>query len=229
MGSVRLLRGAARFECSGFTSVRSFVRFLLWTAIIVGVLVGLARLTAIRWYRIPHDDLTLSASIGPNLKGGDLVILWRLTPPNRGDLVLCPEPGAEHEVVIGRILAEAGDQVVVAGNTVTVNGTKSDTEEGCPDFEVEDPNTTEVLKQACSVETLGGHRHWRGDVGKREPARVDEVVADDAAWLVSDNRGYPFDSRDYGAVLRETCTETVIFRLVGAGGYFDERRFTYIR
>jgi hypothetical protein len=47
--------------------------------------------------------------------------------------------------------------------------------------------------------------------------------------LVSDNRLFPFDSRDYGPVERSTCAETVLFRLVGRDGFFDVgRRFTYI-
>jgi len=47
---------------------------------------------------------------------------------------------------------------------------------------------------------------------------------------VSDNRQYPYDSRDFGPVSRETCTEKVFFRLVGAGGFYDsETRNQYIR
>jgi hypothetical protein len=48
--------------------------------------------------------------------------------------------------------------------------------------------------------------------------------------LVSDNRRFPYDSRDYGPVERATCTDTVFFRLIGPGGFFDaSRRFQYVR
>ena len=74
--------------------MRKVLRFLLWTAIIVGAIVGLARATAIRWVKIPMGDPYLEASIAPTLRGGDTVILWRLTKPGFGDLVVCPEPDA---------------------------------------------------------------------------------------------------------------------------------------
>ena len=61
-------------------------------------------------------------------------------------------------------------------------------------------------------------------------ADVKTVVPDNQVWLVSDNRLFPYDSRDFGAVPRETCTETIFFRLVGAGGFFDtSTRNQYIR
>jgi hypothetical protein len=47
---------------------------------------------------------------------------------------------------------------------------------------------------------------------------------------VSDNRQFPWDSREFGAVPRATCTEAVVFRLVSKDGFFDvANRFTLIR
>jgi signal peptidase I len=49
-------------------------------------------------------------------------------------------------------------------------------------------------------------------------------------FLVSDNRQFPLDSRDFGPVDASTCTETIVFRLWGPGGYFNpNRRFDLIR
>jgi hypothetical protein len=49
-------------------------------------------------------------------------------------------------------------------------------------------------------------------------------------YLVSDNRLFPYDSRDFGPVEARSCKETVFFRLVGRGGFFDAKtRFTYVR
>ena len=54
-------------------------------------------------------------------------------------------------------------------------------------------------------------------------------VPDDHIFLVSDDRHLPFDSRNYGTLEREACKETVMFRVVGQGGFGDvERRFTFI-
>ena len=82
-----------------------FLRILAWTLIIGGAIVGIARLTVIRWWRVPVGDPYLEASLAPTLRGGDLVILWRGTAPIEGNLVLCPEPKGGGRYTIGRILA----------------------------------------------------------------------------------------------------------------------------
>jgi signal peptidase I len=214
--------------------MRKILRFLLWLGIIVGVLVGFARLTAIRWWRIPSDDPYLEASISPTLRGGDLVLLWRLTKPSFGDLVICPEPDAPHRVVIGRIVGEAGDRVGVKGSNLTVNGARADTEHACtpPRFTVVHPTTGSEVEQPCDVEVVGHASHQRGTTGGHAvlPGDVDATVDPGRVFLLSDNRLLPYDSRDFGTVERSTCTESVVFRVISEQGYFDvESRFVLIR
>ena len=49
-------------------------------------------------------------------------------------------------------------------------------------------------------------------------------------YLVSDNRQFPWDSREFGPVERSSCMETVIFRLMSKEGFFDvPNRLTLIR
>jgi hypothetical protein len=49
-------------------------------------------------------------------------------------------------------------------------------------------------------------------------------------FLVSDNRRFPYDSRNYGSVDSSTCKESIFFRLVSKNGFLDVKpRFTYIR
>src|SRR5690606_37086920 len=111
--------------------MRAITRAIVWLLVLLGILIGVARITAIRWWRVPDDDPYLEASIAPTLRGGDLLILWRLTPPMIGDLVLCPEPVADPEeaeasreerIVIGRVIAQAGDSVKITSSTIHVNG-----------------------------------------------------------------------------------------------------------
>ena len=211
--------------------MRKFLRFLLWVAIIAGAVVGLLCAFAIRFARIP-EDLILGASVRPNLQGGDLVILWRLTAPKFGDLVMCPEPDNPGEFVVGRLLAEAGDTVEVKGDRVIVNGQESETEMSCPGFVTVDPDTEAELDQRCEVEVTGTHRHLIGQSAgsKKVPKPVRDELRDGEIYLVSDNRLYPYDSREYGALERDACPETVIFRLVGPKGWGDaETRLSYIR
>ncbi len=209
-------------------------RFLFWVALIVGGIIGLARLTAIRWWRVPQDDKYLTASISPTLRGGDLILLWRLTRPGLGSLVMCPEPGHPERVVIGRLVGQTRDALEVIGAEIIINGKRQPVEGNCADrtFSEHDPATGAEVEQHCSIEDLSGRTSFRGEIatGVARPAEVKTTVPAGTAWLVSDNRLFPYDSRDFGPVPLETCTETVFFRLVSAAGFFDTRaRNQYIR
>lgn len=214
--------------------MRKVLRFLAWLAVVVAALVALARMTSLRWWRVPTDDPYLEASIAPTLRGGDLVLLWRLTKPRFGDLVICPEPDAPQRIVIGRIAGEGGDRVSVQGSTVSVNGARGETEQACspPRFSVAHPATGKQVDQSCDMEVLGNGTHMRGSTSGHPvlPAPVDTTVDPGHVFLLSDNRLLPYDSRDFRTVERASCSESVVFRLVSAHGYFDvERRFQFIR
>lgn len=208
-----------------------FLRVLAWTLVIVGAIIGIARLTVIRWWRVPIGDPYLEASLAPTLRGGDLLILWRGSAPIEGALVLCPEPKAAGRAVIARILGEAGDHVKV-GNDVLINGRAFETESGCDSFAVTDPGTKQELKQRCRREVAGSRTHLRGetDASLAAPREADVDVPVGHVFLVSDNRQFPWDSREFGPVERSTCVETVVFRLVSKDGFFDvANRLTLIR
>jgi len=215
--------------------MRKMFRFLFWVALIVGSVIGVARLTAIRWWRVPRDDKYLTASISPSLRGGDLILLSRLTKPTMGDLVLCPEPNHPERVVIGRIVAQGRDDVEVVGADVSRNGRRQVTEGNCAarTFIEHDPETGVQVEQACSMEDVNDHSaSLRGELVSTAPRPKDvkTTVPEGTFWLVSDNRQYPYDSRDFGPVPRDSCTEKIFFRLVSAGGFFDaEARNQYIR
>lgn len=213
--------------------MRKLLRFLLWTAILVGVVVGVARAFFIRWWRVPMNDPYLDASVQPSLEAGDLVLLWRFTKPSFGDLVMCPEPGAGGRIVIGRIMAEAGDRISVDGDEVVINGKRVETERACDQrvFKSVDPSGGGVVEQHCQIEDLAGESHMRGSTSghKIPPTKTVHEVGPGKVFLVSDNRLFPYDSRYFGTVTRSTCKEMVFFRLVGPKGFFDaKRRFTFI-
>jgi len=214
--------------------MRKIFQILFWTALVLGIVIGLARAIAIRWWRVPADDPYLTASTSPSVRAGDLILLWRFTAPRFGDLVLCPEPKKPDRVVIGRLVGEARDDLEVNGADIVINRKRQGIESNCSPgtFDERDPATNVDVEQHCSVEELGGGTHLRGELlrGSVKPADVKTVVPDGHVWLVSDNRQYPYDSREFGPVPRESCTETVFFRLVGAGGFFDtSSRNQYIR
>jgi len=208
-----------------------FLRFSAWTLVIVGAIIGIARLTVIRWWQVPLGDPYLEASLAPTLRGGDWLILWRGTAPLEGALVLCPEPKANGRLVVARLLGEAGDHVKV-NNDLLVNGRAFETETGCDSFTVTDPSTKQELKQGCRREVTGSRTHLRGDLipSLSAPREADLDVPKEQVFLVSDNRQFPWDSREFGPVERSTCMETVVFRLVSKDGFFDvPNRLSLIR
>jgi signal peptidase I len=214
--------------------MRKMFRLLFWVALVGGIVLGFLRLTVLRWWRVPSNDPYLTASISPSLRGGDLILLWRGSKPGFSDLVLCPEPKQAERVVIGRIAGVGRDDIEVNGGDITVNRKRQAVEGNCAErtFVEKDPGTGFDVEQNCSIEDLGGSTNFRGEIAiaSVHPADVKVVVPDNHVWLVSDNRLFPYDSRDYGAVPRETCKETVFFRLVGKGGFFDTAtRNQYIR
>jgi len=130
------------------------------------------RITAIRWWQVPADDPYLDASITPSLRGGDWVLLWRMTPPALGALVLCPEPKHPERVAIGRMLGEERNTVKVDGSRAYVNDKAQPTEVPCADdrFNVTPPGGGEV-EQRCMMEVASGLAHQRGDAEASGPAR----------------------------------------------------------
>lgn len=213
----------------------NLARNCLWVLLLLGVVVGIARATALRWWKVPEDDADLAASVAPTLGPGDWVILWRLTPPGFGDLVLCPDPEDPGEVVIGRIVAEGGDTLSIGeSGDLEVNHVRVRSERACkqPSFVVDNPRSGEPTELRCDIETVGGVHHQRAlmpTTGLR-PMPVTVEVEPGDLYLVSDNRYYPFDSRDFGAVPKASCTETIVFRLVSRLGFSHvESRLSWIQ
>src|SRR5512142_175365 len=156
--------------------MRTLLRIVLWTAIIAALMIGGLRAVAIRWWRVPTNDPWLEASVEPALRGGDLILLWRLTPPHFGDLVMCPEPKAPERVVIGRLLGESRDTIEIEGSSVSVNNHRFTTEHPCSErtISIKHPGNGEPVEQNCSMEDIAGGLHPRADAGAKgaQPARV---------------------------------------------------------
>lgn len=213
--------------------MQRFYRFLAWFVVVVGILVGVLRATAIRWWQVPTNDPELAASLAPTLRAGDWVLLWRLTPSGLGDLVLCPDPDDATNVVVGRIVGESSAKITIHGQSVRVDDKELDIEYNCTErtFSIENPDNGQEEELNCDMENVGGVLHMRGyNNDRRQRAAFNKQVEPGRVFLVSDNRVHPFDSRHYGTLDRRTCTEMVFFRLVSKDGFFDvPNRLTKIR
>lgn len=212
--------------------MESVYRFLAWVILLALALVGLLRATSLRWWQLPPADVELGASAAPALAAGDWVLLWRLTPPSKGSLVACPDPDDPNQMVIGRIIATAGDAVSIETRDVTVNEEPFNVEYNCTQHEqlLVDPESGEEVTAFCEVIDVAGNLHPVVDGSRRPQPSFRTRVKPGHVFLLSDNRVHPFDSRHFGTLPREQCRETVFFRVVSGRGFFDvERRFQYIR
>jgi signal peptidase I len=206
------------------------LKAILWTVGVLAVLVGGLRLVAIRWVQVPLDDDELAAALAPTLRAGDWIVLWRLTPPGFGDLAHCDDPENPGYSVIGRIAGEGNDSIRVKAADLSINNKKQGTESACnpAQVEVEDPASGASVRLNCSIEALGGVKHMR--LNSKKTSDFSTEVEPGFLFLLSDNRDMPYDSRNYGNVDKDTCKETVVFRLVSVDGMSDvESRFTFIQ
>jgi type IV secretory pathway protease TraF len=146
---------------------------------------------------------------------------------------LCTDPDDPRETVIGRIAARAGDLVAIDKGAASINGQLLAPAEVCTRrrWSLSDPASERIVEVTCDYETLGSGIHARLQaVTPSGGRRFETQVGADRVFLLSDNRALPFDSRHFGTVLRGSCNEAVVFRLISAAGYFDvENRLTLIR
>lgn len=212
--------------------MRKFLVGLSWVLGILAVLAIIGRIALFRVWTIP-DDRALNASLAPSLSSGDVVLVLFRGDRDFGDLVRCPDPEDPQRWVVGRIVGEQGDRVQIGAGLITVNGKRYDTTESCPENELEVPHPTDgrPIKHICSRIELGGGWHYRAmapEVSMEAPR--EHTVGAGRVFLLSDNRSFHDDSRDFGAVPAESCKEQILFRVWGKDGFFDaEHRFDVIR
>jgi signal peptidase I len=212
--------------------VRKFLKGLGWIIGILAVLALIGRATLFRVWTIP-DDRALGASLAPTLAAGDVVLVLFRGERGFGDLVRCPDPEDPQRWVVGRIVGTQGDRVQIASGMLTVNGKRYDATEACPEAGLEVPHPTDgrPIKHLCSRVELGGGWHYRASaVDVTAEAPREHTVGAGRVFLLSDNRSFHDDSRDFGAIPADTCKEQVSFRLWSKEGFFDtKRRFDVIR
>lgn len=206
--------------------MRKFLKGLAWVIGVLAVLTIIARLTFLKFWTVP-DDRALSASLAPSLASGDLVVVLYRGERGLGDLVRCPDPEDPQRWVVGRIVGVQGDRVSVQNGTLTLNGKRYEVSEACeePRLTVPHPTDGHPVDHVCSrVELAGGwHFEARSLTASNESPR-DHTVGPGRVYLLSDNRSYHDDSRDFGAVPADSCKEQIVFRLWGKDGFFGEKR-----
>lgn len=202
-------------------------RILGWTAVSVAALAGIARLTVLDVWKIPEDAPRLGISLEPSISAGDTVLMLTRGTHGFGDLVRCTDPDDASRFIVGRIAGVGGDTVQVNGHDLVVDNKRYIGEMVCPieTVTVVHPTSGEKIALVCDQVQMGGHIHYRGYSSKTEiKSPVKATVASGMVFLVSDNRSFHDDSRDFGVVPHASCKERIFFRLWSKDGWSDDKR-----
>jgi signal peptidase I len=205
---------------------------LLWTLGVIAAIALLLRALLFDVWKVP-DDPILAASVAPTLAGGDVVVLLTSGTPGFGELVRCADPDTPGSYVVGRIAGVGGDVVETEGSLLIRNDTRYVPESACPNPKVtiKHPTTGLDVEIGCDVIAMGGDRHFRGTSPQGPLERkVRTEVRTSTVFILSDNRNFHDDSRDFGVQPVELCKDRILLRLWSKDGWSDEEnRLTYVR
>jgi signal peptidase I len=210
--------------------MRGFFKFLIWVALVLGVIGGVLYLTVIDVWTVPTDDPQLAVSLQPNMAAGDVVLIARRSKPDPGELVRCLDPDAPGRYVVGRVIAMSGEEVNFIQDTMRVNGKREPTGSPCEPGRVTmtSPATQTEVEIGCTFEEFAGRTQgvMRGITD--HDADYGAKVEGGRIFLASDNRRLHEDSRDFGQLNPDTCVQ-IVARLWSAAGIADsKRRFTIL-
>ena len=205
--------------------MRGFLKFILW---VLGLAAGaflIAYFAFFRIWTIPAGNPLQAASLEPTMSAGDVVFVWRRGTPNRGDLARCTNPETPAKFVVGRAIAKEGETVAFSQEVVSLDGQRNPSPYGCapPTRTMKDPVSGEEEQLQCSVEDLGGKKYEALRSLSPTPNNRPPQVPPGKLYLVSDNRHFHWDSRNYGPVDATTC-RPIYFRLWGKDGFGDSKK-----
>lgn len=169
----------------------------------------------------------MSASVAPSLAGGDTILFMRRNRPAFGDLVRCTDPDEPARFVVGRVVGLSNDTVETNGKDLSVNGTRYIGEMACgePKVTIAHPTSGSSVEIWCDQVQIAGHPHLRGASDKvTSTTPTTTLVGQGRLYILSDDRSYHDDSRDFGTLPVDSCTGRIVFRLWGKEGWADERR-----
>jgi len=205
---------------------RKAVRYLFWTAIFIGIVIGFALIFVEPW-TVPGDDAQFAVSIEPTISVGDLVLVTRSTGVSDGALVRCTDPDAPGRFVVGRVVGRTSDKVEFSKGTMLINGKLPTSSSACDPSTVrlKNPATGEDEDFGCALEEFAGSTHEvlrsSSAAGAARDSTTDVEVQ--KAFLASDNRVLHMDSRDFGTLAPSSC-QHIIFRLWGLSGWGDAKK-----
>ena len=204
----------------------NFTRSVLWLAAIAGAVGVLLYLFVFDTWVVPGTDLAFIASVEPTLRPEDRILTSRNSTPKFGELARCLRPMGS-DFVIGRVFGTGGDIVQIDNERVSVNKQSPKVRFGCGTVNVVHPVSQEQVALTCSVEDNGAFTYGALTHPEFREGQTNVQVEPGKAFLVSDDRHFHLDSRDFGQVDASTC-QHVVYRLWGERFTDGSRRFTIL-
>ena len=201
--------------------MQGFLRVMLWIGAIFAAVCGLLYLTVFDLYTVPTDDPAMIASTAPNVGGGDQLLTLRHGDVHGGNLVRCTDPQEPRRFVIARLEAVGGETIEIQNERVNLAGRGLTISRSCGRTEtLTKGGTNEQLTFNCLVEDFSTEHEVLMMPDTNEGSTTKSKVSSNNGYLVSDNRYWHLDSRDYGEVPLSSCAH-IVFRLWSGAGWFD--------
>jgi len=154
-------------------------------------LIALAIVVPVRYFLF-QPFIVRGDSMVPNFHSGDYLIIdeisYRLSPPQRGDVIVFKYPQNPNHRFIKRIIGLPGETIEIQDGRITIYNKEGQ---------------TQVLDE--EVYLPGAENNTYGNL------RI--VLGEDEYFVLGDNRSYSSDSRNWGALPRNNIIGKVFIRI----------------
>ncbi len=155
------------------------------------VIVALVIVLPIRYF-VFQPFIVRGASMEPNFHNGDYLIVdelsYRFREPERGDIIVFKYPQDPSQRFIKRVLGLPGEQLELSNGKITI------TKENGESIILSE---SDYLDNVTAGDGLGEKRM---------------VLDNDEYFVLGDNRGHSYDSRRWGALVKDDIIGRTLFR-----------------
>lgn len=192
-------RSAPDYELKRYNKARLYWILVAGQLAFLIALIWVGREHVYEGFHIP------TRSMCPNILAGDRILAnkraLRETPPHRGDVVVfrtsAPQPPRKW---VQRVIGVAGDQIVIKGHDIEVNGQKLEHERAPAD---ENAQQQRQVEGEVFYESHAGRRYRVLLADDADKSNIDEInitVPHASIFVLGDNRDLSRDSRHIGSI-----------------------------